>query len=74
MKKATQILQKKCKLCEDGVKAIDYKDIKTLQRFVSGYGKIDSRRRSGNCMKHQRMVGTAIKRARIVALIPFVNR
>lgn len=73
-RKTAFVIEKRCKLCDDNVKAIDYKDIGGLKKYVSGYGRIDSRRRSGNCMKHQRMVSTAIKRARIIALIPFTNK
>lgn len=73
MKRTEFIPQKKCKFCEDNLDYIDYKDVKSLQRYVSGYSKIDARKRSGNCMKHQRMVTKAIKRARLLALIPFVS-
>ncbi|PIZ00201.1 30S ribosomal protein S18 [bacterium (Candidatus Howlettbacteria) CG_4_10_14_0_8_um_filter_40_9] len=68
------IAKKKCKFCEENIDYIDYKDVKSLQRFVSGYSKINSRKRNGNCMKHQRMVSRAVKRARILALISFVPR
>jgi len=73
-KKTTFIVEKRCKLCDDNVKVIDYKDVATVRRYVSGYARIDSRRRTGNCMKHQRMVANAIKRARLLALIQFTNR
>jgi small subunit ribosomal protein S18 len=53
---------------------IDYKDVKGLQKFTSSIGKIDTRKKSGTCPKHQRALATAIKRARIMALLPFVNR
>ncbi|MCL5093636.1 MAG: 30S ribosomal protein S18 [Patescibacteria group bacterium] len=72
-KQTPYIIQKKCRFCEEGIEAIDYKDVKFLQRFVSNYAKIDSRKRSGNCMKHQRMVAKALKRARIIALLPFIQ-
>jgi len=74
MAKQTYIIQKKCRFCEEGIDQVDYKDVKFLQRFLSGYGKIESRKRSGNCMRHQRMVVRALKRARILALLPFVQR
>lgn len=65
---------RKCLFCERNVDAVDYKDAKLLSRYVNSYSKIDGRRRSGNCAKHQRMVATAIKRARVAALMPFATR
>jgi len=56
------------------VEAIDYKDIPTIKRYTSSYGKIVPRRKSGVCAKHQRKLATAIKRARIMALLPFTTR
>ncbi|MCO4769554.1 MAG: 30S ribosomal protein S18 [Deltaproteobacteria bacterium] len=53
---------------------IDYKDVKTLKRFVSEDGKILPRRRSGLSAKNQRAVTTAIKRARHLSLLPYANR
>lgn len=50
----------------------DYKDVKTLQRFVNGYGQIDTRKKTGLPAKHQRQLAKAIKRARHLALLPFV--
>lgn len=65
--------KKVCRFCEDKVTHIDYKDIKTLQRFMTDRGKILPRRVSGTCAKHQRALTNAIKRARIMALLPFVK-
>lgn len=65
--------QKVCSFCADRIDYIDYKDIKRLQRYVSERGKILPRRRSGNCAKHQRDLAVAIKRARHMALLPFVR-
>jgi small subunit ribosomal protein S18 len=65
---------KPCKFCIDRDVQIDYKDIKTLQRFVNSYGKIDAKKRSGLCPKHQRKLAIAIKRSRIMALMPFVGK
>jgi small subunit ribosomal protein S18 len=62
-----------CSFCQDKVTAIDYKDTKKLQRYLTDRGKILPRRATGNCAKHQRMLTSAIKRARIVALLPFVK-
>ncbi len=56
------------------VKYFDYKDFKTLQRYISPYGQIDSRKRTGLSAKQQRQLTVAIKRARHLALLPFVVR
>jgi small subunit ribosomal protein S18 len=61
-----------CGFCVKQKKEIDYKDVLTLRRFISSYGKIAPRRRSGVCAKHQRTLSLAIKKARIMALLPFV--
>jgi len=62
-----------CRFCENGVKYVDYKDPKILLKFTSDVGKIIPRRTSGTCAKHQRQLVKAIKRARHLALIPFVS-
>ena len=64
--------KKVCMFCVDKVDNIDYKDTAKLRRYVSERGKIVPRRISGNCAKHQRKLTVAIKRARIIALLPFV--
>jgi small subunit ribosomal protein S18 len=66
--------QKHCWFCVNSVKAIDYKDLGTLRRYISSFGKIVPRRRSGVCAFHQRKLANAIKRARILALLPFTTR
>ena len=66
--------EKKCHFCVNGIKDIDYKDVLTLRKFLSGYAKILPRKRTKVCAKHQRKLAVAIKRARIMALLPFVNR
>lgn len=63
--------RKVCVFCVDKVTDIDYKDVNRLRRFVSDRGKIEPRRRTGTCAKHQRILATAIKRARHLALLPF---
>ncbi len=69
-----QTLKKRiCRFCESGVIYIDYKDDKQLSRFTSERGKIIPRRISGTCAKHQRQLVQAIKRARHLALLPFVQ-
>lgn len=66
--------KKSCRFCENRIEEIDYKDVKLLQKFLTSIGKIEVRKRSGNCPRHQRKLSTAIKRARIMALLPFINR
>jgi small subunit ribosomal protein S18 len=65
--------RKVCRFCADSNLAIDYKDFKTLRMFTTERGKIIPRRISGNCAKHQRMVSSAIKRSRNIALLPFTT-
>lgn len=66
--------QKTCYFCVNNAKEIDYKDTSTLKRFISSYGKIVPRKRSSVCSKHQRKLAQAIKRARIMGLLPFLVR
>ena len=65
--------RKVCRFCADSTIVIDYKDSKTLRHFVTERGKIIPRRISGTCARHQRVLTTAIKRARTIALLPFVG-
>ncbi len=65
--------KKICIFCADKVDFIDYKDSAKLRKFISERGKILPRRISGTCSKHQRELNTAIKRARQVALLPYVT-
>ena len=65
--------KKICRFCTDKVPGIDYKDIKRLRNLITERGKIIPRRISGNCAHHQRQLGTAIKRARSIALMPFTG-
>ncbi|MEA2063043.1 MAG: 30S ribosomal protein S18 [Gemmatimonadota bacterium] len=62
-----------CYFCENKIDNIDYKDEKVLTRFVNERGKIIARRTSGACARHQRQFSVAIKRARFLALIPYVG-
>lgn len=64
--------KKVCSFCVDKIERIDYKDAARLRRFLTERGKILPRRITGNCARHQRQLTRAIKRARIVALLPFV--
>ncbi|HOJ92231.1 MAG TPA: 30S ribosomal protein S18 [Dictyoglomaceae bacterium] len=61
-----------CIFCNEKVDYIDYKDIERLRRFMTDKGKIIPRRVSGVCARHQRQLSTAIKRARYMALLPYV--
>lgn len=65
--------KKVCRFCVDKMDFIDYKDIKTLQHFISERGKITPRRISGVCTVHQRLLAQAIKQARNIALLPFTT-
>jgi len=65
--------RKSCRFCADRVDYIDYKDYKTLGSYVPERGKILPRRISGTCAPHQRMLATAIKRARNAAILPFAT-
>ena len=65
--------KKVCIFCADKVQFIDYKDAAKLRKFISESGKILHRRISGTCALHQREVNTAIKRARQMALLPYIN-
>ncbi|HMK65105.1 MAG TPA: 30S ribosomal protein S18 [Thermodesulfobacteriota bacterium] len=64
--------RKVCRFCADSSMIIDYKDSKTLKHFISERGKIIPRRITGNCAKHQRELTVAIKRARQIALLPYL--
>lgn len=70
--KARRSRKKVCMFCVDKVEHIDYKDTAKLRRYISERGKIVPRRISGNCAKHQRQLTIAIKRARQIAMLPFV--
>lgn len=64
--------KKYCIFCSEKIEYIDYKNIERLKRFMTEKGKIIPRRISGNCARHQRQLSTAIKRARYMALLPYV--
>ena len=65
--------RKVCNFCVDKIQQIDYKDTGKLRRYVSERGKILPRRTTGTCAMHQRQLTVAIKRARQIALLPFVT-
>ena len=73
-RRVTRRRKKVCVFCADKTNAgIDYKDVNKLKRYVSERGKILPRRITGNCAKHQRALTVAIKRARHIALMPYVT-
>ena len=63
--------RKVCRFCADHIPGIDYKDIGRLRMYISDRAKIEPRRKTGTCLKHQRLVCTAVKRARHLALLPY---
>jgi len=64
--------RKPCPFCRDKIEQVDYKDATGLRRFISDKGKIRSRRITGACRRHQNQISTAVKRARELALLPYV--
>ena len=73
-KKRTFPRRRVCRFCADKSLVIDYKDAKNLRFFTTERGKIIPRRISGTCARHQRQLTRAIKRARTIALLPFISR
>jgi small subunit ribosomal protein S18 len=63
---------KQCHFCTNSISAIDYKDVETLKTFLDLHGRILAHRRSSVCAKHQRQLSLAVKRARLLALLPFI--
>ena len=70
--KGGPVRRKSCQFCKAKVEDVDYKDVSTLRRYISEKGKIRSRRISGACRRHQNQVSRAVKRAREMALLPYV--
>jgi small subunit ribosomal protein S18 len=66
--------RKVCQFCVEKIDNVDFKDVTRLRRYISERGKIEPRRKTGTCAKHQRRVSRAIKRARQVALLPFAAK
>ena len=71
MKKDRRKKRRQCNFCADKIESIDYKDIPKLRRYITERGKILPRRITGNCANHQRQLTVAVKRARVVALLPY---
>ena len=65
--------RKVCAFCQEKIDEIDYKDVNKLKKFITEKGKIIPRRASGTCAEHQRDIALAIKRARYMALLPYVG-
>jgi small subunit ribosomal protein S18 len=65
--------RKPCPYCRDKIDQVDYKDAPTLRKFISDKGKIRSRRITGACRRHQNQIARAVKRARELALLPYVS-
>lgn len=65
--------RKSCSLCEDDVEIVDYKDANLLDRYLTDRGKILPRRATGACSRHQKQVAEAVKRARFLALVPYIK-
>ena len=66
--------EKDCYLCANGIKKIDYKDTNLLQKFITPQGKIRPPRKTFLCAAHQRLIAKTVKRARVVALLPFSRK
>jgi len=69
----SQVRRRNCYFCKEKVEEVDYKNYNQLRRYLSEKGKIRSRRTTGACRRHQRQVAVAIKRAREMALLPYVS-
>lgn len=63
-----------CYFCQRNIKEIDFKDVELLQKFMFSLGKIKPKKRTGACSKHQRKLAKAIKRARVLGLLPFTRK
>ena len=68
----TQVRRRNCYFCREHIDEVDYKNYSQLRRYISEKGKIRSRRITGACRRHQRQVAVAVKRAREMALLPYV--
>lgn len=73
-KKNVAPIKKHCLFCVEHERNVDYKDPQTLRRFINQRAKIMPPKRTGACTKHQRLLATAIKRSRYMALIPYISK
>ena len=62
----------RCRFCREGIHTVDYKDLERLSKLITSQGRMFSRKRSGNCARHQRSFKRALKRARIIGLLHYV--
>ena len=65
--------KKFCRFCQRNIRDIDYKNVEILKKYIPDRGKISPRRITGTCAFHQRKLATAVKRARLMALLPYVE-
>ena len=72
-KKRIFYVKKRCRFCDGKMPRIDYKDVDSLRQFITERGKMLSRRITGNCARHQRQLSRAIKKARYIALLPYIG-
>jgi small subunit ribosomal protein S18 len=70
---SAQPRRRNCHFCREKVEEVDYKNLTQFRRYISEQGKIRSRRMTGACRRHQMQVGSAVKRAREMALVPYVS-
>lgn len=68
------VRKRPCQFCIDKVVGVDWKDTTVLRKYMSDRGKIKARRMNGNCEQHQKLVSRAIKNAREMAILPYINR
>jgi small subunit ribosomal protein S18 len=73
LKKERRKKRRQCNFCADKIEHIDYKEIPRLRRYITERGKILPRRITGNCAHHQRQLTVAIKRSRVMALLPYTS-
>jgi small subunit ribosomal protein S18 len=73
LKKDRRKKRRQCNFCADKIEYIDYKEAPRLRRYITERGKILPRRITGNCAHHQRQLTAAIKRARVMALLPYTS-
>lgn len=71
--KKVKTFRRRCELCEAQMDYVDYKNVSFLERYIAGTGKIKPHSATGTCAKHQRKVANAIKRARFMALMPYMK-
>ncbi len=74
MSNTSKSQQKHCYFCSHGMEEVDYKDIRTLEKFINYHRKVLPAKRTGSCAKHQRKLAKAVKRARVMALLSHTAR